>query len=243
MNRPAMVQLLLDLGADPLAVDGAGMPVAGYATTPDIDLPVMQKIRAMTFAEFDSAARGHRPPNVGVMDVLAAVALRDLETASAIIAANRKVIDHGGALHLLAKRGDATGVIWLLERGANPNALWAHWGADLTALHLAAFSGATDVARVLLDAGADPHIRDSQHDSDALGWAGFFKTAGDRATPEHSRQSMTLSAARSRKAPDPNDFDGPGVLCEARCASTSSISSACFAARQRAPPLRSSRWP
>lgn len=175
MNRPPMVQLLLDLGADPLAVDGTGMPVAGYATTPDIDLPVMQKIRAMTLAEFDSAARGHRPPNVGVMDVLAAVALRDWETASAIIAANRKVIDHGGTLHLLAKRGDATGVKWLLERGANPNALWAHWDADVTALHLAAFSGATDVARVLLDAGADPSVRDSQHDSDALGWAEFFK--------------------------------------------------------------------
>jgi len=175
MNRPEMVRLLLELGADPLAVDGTGMPVAGYATTPDIDLAVMQKIRAMTLAEFDSADRGHRPPNVGVMDVLAAVALRDWETASAVIAANRKVIDHGGALHLLAKRGDATGVRWLLERGANPNALWAHWDADVTALHLAAFSGATDVARVLLDAGADPRVRDSQHDSAALGWAEFFK--------------------------------------------------------------------
>ena len=175
MNRRPMVQLLLDLGADPLAVDGTGMPVAGYATTPNIDLPVMQKIRAMTLAEFDSASRGHRPPSVGVMDGLAAVVLRDWETASAILAANRKVLDHGGTLHLLAKRGDATGVKWLLERGANPNALWAHWDADVTALHLAAFSGATDVARVLLDAGADPSVRDSQHDSDALGWAEFFK--------------------------------------------------------------------
>jgi ankyrin repeat protein len=175
MNRPAMVQLLLDLGADPLAVDGSGTPVAGYATTPDIDLPVMQKIRAMTVAEFDSAARGHRPPTVGVMDVIAAVALRDWETASAIIAANRKVIDHGGALHLLAKRGDATGVKWLLERGANSNASWAHGDADVTALHLAALSGATEVARVLLEAGADPSVRDGKHDSTALGWAEFFK--------------------------------------------------------------------
>ena len=174
MNRPEMVQLLLMLGADPLAVDGSGMPVAGYATTPDIDLPVMQKISAMTLAEFDSAVRGQRPPNVGMLDLLAAVALRDWHTASAIVAANAKIVDRG-ALHLLAKRGDDTGVTWLLEHGANPNALWAHWDADVTALHLAALSGATGVARLLLDAGADPGIHDSKHESGALGWAEFFK--------------------------------------------------------------------
>jgi ankyrin repeat protein len=175
MNRPDMVRLLLELGADPLVVDGAGMPVAGYATDPDIDLPVMQKIREMTLAELDSAARGHRPANVGMMDLLAAVGLRDWATAAAIVAANRRTIDQGGALHLLAKRGDAAGVQWLLQHGANPNAMWAHWDANVTALHLAALSGSADVARVLLDAGADTTIRDSTHDSDALGWAGFFQ--------------------------------------------------------------------
>jgi ankyrin repeat protein len=177
MNRPAMVQLLVDLGADPLAVDGSGMPVAGYATIPEIDLPVMQKIAAMTRAEFDSAARGHRAPNLTVIDVLAAVALRAWDVAAAILAAHPQLIAHGGPLHLLAKRGDAIGVKWLLEHGANPDALWTHWDAEVTALHLAALSGATDVARVLIDAGANPRIHDSQHDSDALGWAHFFKRA------------------------------------------------------------------
>ena len=42
MNRPQMVELLLELGADPLAVDGGGMPVAVYAADPEIDLPVMR---------------------------------------------------------------------------------------------------------------------------------------------------------------------------------------------------------
>jgi hypothetical protein len=28
--------------------------------------------------------------------------------------------------------------------------------------------------RVLLAAGADPRVRDSKHNSDAIGWAGFF---------------------------------------------------------------------
>ena len=44
----------------------------------------------------------------------------------------------GGALHLTAKRGDAAAVRWLLERGADPNARWGHWDAEVTPLHLAA---------------------------------------------------------------------------------------------------------
>jgi ankyrin repeat protein len=174
MNRPAMVRLLLELGADPLAVDGEGMPVAGYATDPEIDLPVMQKIRAMTLGELDSATRAQRAPHVGASDVLATVSLRDWETAAALVAAHPKVIDQGGTLHLLAKRRDVTGVTWLLERGANPNAMWAHWDAEVTPLHLAALSGSAEAARVLLERGADPTIRDSKHGSDAIGWAQFF---------------------------------------------------------------------
>jgi ankyrin repeat protein len=158
MKRTAMVPLLLELGADPLAVDGSGMPVAGYATDPTIDLPVMQKIRTMTLAELDSAVRGHRPPNVNALDLLAAITMRDWTTASTIVDANRKVLDQGGALHLLAKRSDPTGVTWVLEHGANPNALWSHWDSDLTALHL-----------------ADTTIQDSKHESRAIGWAEFFK--------------------------------------------------------------------
>jgi ankyrin repeat protein len=76
-----------------------------------------------------------------------------------------------GALHLLAKRGDARAVRWLLDHGADPNALWNHWDAEVTALHLAAAQGHAEVVRLLLDAGADPSIRDSKHDGDALGWA------------------------------------------------------------------------
>lgn len=42
-------------------------------------------------------------------------------------------------------------------------------------LHLAALGNHPEVARRLLAAGADPGIRDSMHDSDALGWAEFFR--------------------------------------------------------------------
>jgi ankyrin repeat protein len=175
MNLPRMVELLLRLGADPLAVDGGGMRVADYAKNREIDLPVMKRIHEMTLGEIDSAARGRRPLNVGTMDLVAAAALRDWDTASQLATANRALVDKGGALHLLSKRGDATAVKWLLEHGANPNAFWAHWDAEVTPLHLAAAQGHAEVVRLLLDAGADPRIRDTKHDGDAFGWAEHFK--------------------------------------------------------------------
>ncbi len=75
----------------------------------------------------------------------------------------------------MAKRNDRAAVKWLLDNGADPNALWSHWDADVTPLHLAILGGHTEIVRVLLDGGADPGIRDSKHESDALGWAGFFR--------------------------------------------------------------------
>jgi ankyrin repeat protein len=82
---------------------------------------------------------------------------------------------NGGSLHLLAKRGDARAVKWLLDHGANANVRWPHWDAEVTPLHLAASQGHADVVRLLLTAGADPSIRDSKHDGDAIGWADHFR--------------------------------------------------------------------
>jgi ankyrin repeat protein len=173
MNRPEMVRLLLELGADPLAVDGDGMPVAMYAKKPDTDRPVMQKIRDMTLAEFESARRGHRLPNCKVMDLLAALSVRDWKLAVRIVEANPQLLN-AGALHLSAKRGDAGAVNWLLQHGADRDAKWAHWDSEVTALHLAVLADHPEVARLLLDKGADPTIHDSKHDSDAPGWAEFM---------------------------------------------------------------------
>jgi ankyrin repeat protein len=178
MNRPEMVSLLLELGADPLAVDGGGQPAATYASSADVDRPVMEAIRRMTSAELKSAERGDRPARAGMMDLVAVVALGDWETAELLLKDDPAILKAGGAgvgaLHLMAKRGDARGVKWLLDHGADPNARWSHWEADVTPLHLAVMQDHPDVVRLLLDAGADPTIRDTQHDSDPLGWAEFF---------------------------------------------------------------------
>jgi ankyrin repeat protein len=59
--------------------------------------------------------------------------------------------------------------------GADPNQRGTFGGPDhgegVTAIHLAAQAGRHETAQTLLQLGADPHIRDSLHDGDALGWA------------------------------------------------------------------------
>jgi ankyrin repeat protein len=158
MNRPEMVALLLDLGADPAATDAAGVPAAVYAAAPDVDRPV---IEALT-------RRG-----AGAMGIFGALALGDEATAARLIERDGT---EAGVLHLLAKRGDERAVRWLLDRGTDPNARWSHWDAQVTPLHLAAANGHVEVVRLLLDAGADPEIRDSKHDGDAEGWAEHGRT-------------------------------------------------------------------
>ena len=161
-NRAEIVALLLELGADPAATDGAGVPVSVYASMPNVDRRVIETL-----------ARH------GSMDLFAALTLGDTATATRLLRDDPGLLSPGGAgagaLHLLAKRGDAEAVKWLLDHGANPNARWNHWDAEVTPLHLAAFQSGTAVVRLLLDAGADPDIRDSKHDGDAKDWAEHFR--------------------------------------------------------------------
>jgi Ankyrin repeats (3 copies)/Ankyrin repeats (many copies) len=150
-NRAELVELLLELGADPAAVDGEGVPASVYAAAPEVDRTVIEIL-----------ARH------GAIDVFGALALGDEARAAELLDAG---VSSRGALHLLAKRGDAWAVQWFLDRGTDPNARWSHWDAEVTPLHLAAAQGHAEVVRLLLGAGADPSIRDSKHDGDALGWA------------------------------------------------------------------------
>lgn len=160
-NRPEMVTLLLELGADPLATDGTGHPPAAYATTPDVDRSVMETLRAH-----------------GKMDIVTALALRDWDAVERFLHDDPGVIGqdgaNSGALHLMAKRNNVAAVKWLLDHGADPNSRWSHWDAEVTPLHLAVMQGHLDVVRLLVEAGADPRIHDSKHDSDPIGWADFF---------------------------------------------------------------------
>jgi ankyrin repeat protein len=100
--------------------------------------------------------------------------LSDWDVAEHLLRENPRLIEPDGVLHLMAKRNDLAAAKWLLAHGADPNGRWAHWDADVTPLHLAILGDHPEMVGVLLAAGADPRIRDSQHDSDAFGWAEFF---------------------------------------------------------------------
>ena len=156
-NRPEMVDLLLELGADPLAVDGSGFPAVAYATGPGVDRGILERIRSR-----------------GKPDLFTSLALEEWETAARLLREDPHAIRRSGVLHLTAKRNGVAAVRWLLDHGTDPNARWPHWDAEVTPLHLAAAQGHAEVVRLLLDAGADPSLRDSKHDGDAYGWASHF---------------------------------------------------------------------
>jgi ankyrin repeat protein len=178
MSKPEMVALLIQLGADPLAVDASGNPPSTCATKPGVDRPIVEAIRRMTLAELDSAARGHRAANVTMMDLVAALSLGDWEGADRLVESNPALIAErgasSGALHMMTMRDDSRGVRWLLDHGADVDGLWTQWDSRVTALHLAAGGGHVDVVRLLLDAGASTTILDSRFEGDALGWARHF---------------------------------------------------------------------
>ena len=152
------VSLLLELGSDPLGTDASGNTAVAYAMSTEIARPVLEAIRA----------------RVGPT-LLTSVALGDWDNAARLVREDPRAVERDGILHLMSKSNNVAAVKWLLDHGANPAARWDHWGAVVTPLHLAALAGHPDIARVLLDAGADPTIHDTQHDSDALGWAEFFR--------------------------------------------------------------------
>jgi hypothetical protein len=126
---------------------------SGYAAAPDVDRSVIETLTRH-----------------GGIDLFGALVLGDEQTAVRVLAEGGA---SPGVLHMLAKRGDVRGVRWLLDHGADPNARWGHWDAEVTPLHLATAQGHADVVRLLLAAGADPSIRDSKHDGDAIGWAEY----------------------------------------------------------------------
>jgi ankyrin repeat protein len=78
-------------------------------------------------------------------------------------------------LHLLVAQRNTEGVRWLIERGVDVNAKRVLWDCNHTALHVTTElpNGAIELTRILLDAGADPNIRDDKYEGTALGWAEF----------------------------------------------------------------------
>ena len=77
------------------------------------------------------------------------------------------------------REGNADGVRKALEAGEDPDQLSCQWGPqdEMRAIHYAAYHGHADIARLLLDAGAD-HGRRANGSYTPLHYAVFFKFEG-----------------------------------------------------------------
>jgi ankyrin repeat protein len=113
------------------------------------------------------------------LDFRAAVNLRQYDVAEAMLKEDPSRIGADGSdtvmLHLAVARKDAETVRWLIQHGVAVNARCPLWDCNQTALHAAAGDETVDIAGMLLDAGADPNIRDDKYNSTVLGWAEYFE--------------------------------------------------------------------
>jgi len=108
---------------------------------------------------------------------VAALGLGRHDDAARLLAAEPARLGPAGrdalALHVLVSRRNVEAVRWLLAHGAEVNAKRVFWDCNATPLHVTAEHGLVELARVLLDAGADPAIRDDKYEATVLGWAEY----------------------------------------------------------------------
>jgi len=161
-DRPRIVRLLLELGADPKKTDATG---ATPLTTASQESAGREVVEALLAAG-------------APLDFLTAINLGRYGEAEAMMREDPSRIGPDGrdtiALHLAVNRRNLRSIQWLIAHGVAVNAKRGMWDCNHTALHMTIESGTMQLARLLLDAGADPNIRDDKYNATALGWAHYF---------------------------------------------------------------------
>jgi ankyrin repeat protein len=161
-NRGSIVRLLLALGADPNATDASGATTLTTASQENADAAIVD----------DLLAAGAR------LDFLTAVNLGRYGEAETMLQNDPSRIGPDGrdtiALHLAVSRRNLATIRWLVAHGVDVSAKRMMWDCNHTALHMTIERGDMEIARLLLDAGADPDVRDDKYHATALGWAAFF---------------------------------------------------------------------
>lgn len=161
-NRPGIVRLLLELGADPNARDATGATALATASEQGTDPGIVAAL----------VEAGLTP------DLLTLVNMARYGEAERMLRDDLSRIGPDGsdtiALHVSVNRKNLAAIRWLLAHGIDVNAKRSMWGLNHTALHMTIESGAVEITRLLLDAGADPNIRDDRYRATSLGWAEFF---------------------------------------------------------------------
>ena len=161
-SRLRMTQVLLELGADPNATDVTGATALTTAVQENAD-------PALASALLAAGAK---------LDFLTALNLGHHSEAEAMLRDDPARIGPEGrdtiALHLAVSKRNLDTIRWLLAHGIDVNARRPIWDCNHTALHMTVENGEIAIARLLLDAGADPNIRDDKFNATALGWARHF---------------------------------------------------------------------
>jgi ankyrin repeat protein len=171
------VALLAAHGVDirsPLTEQRAGL--AGHRTPAEEALVNGHRELAAQLVALGAAPPSLPPPDAFVAAALAGDAVAVSRTDPAVIAAVREA--RPGLVTWAASRGMPNAVELLASVGFDVNSFGR---SDVpandpwhTALHVAAGDGKLELARTLLELGADPSLRDRHHDSTPLDWARHF---------------------------------------------------------------------
>jgi ankyrin repeat protein len=187
-NHPEMTRLLLDLGANMNSKTSWGVTPLCLAIVRHQD-QIVEMLR-------DRGAE---------VDLSAALALGEFDRADEMLKSDPSLVGPAGAYRLLThfttKGNMAPATSVLLDNGADPNVIAEHFHAEreticaLSPLHVAAWHGHAEVARILLDHGASRSLQDDKYESTPFIWAKWH---------HHDDLSGLL---RSAEAPPPGIFN------------------------------------
>jgi ankyrin repeat protein len=167
-NFPDRVKLLAEHGVD---VNTPG-PREGRT-------PYEEALRAghRDIAEY-LVAHGAKRVELDPLDAFAAACIAgDRDDARARLAQDRTLLErlgHKGRIDMLHRAVDAgrpDAVRLVVELGVDVNGMVPGTGLDRAALHNAAGWRGVEMVKLLLDLGADPHLRDLTYHAAPIGWA------------------------------------------------------------------------